>query len=143
MNARVRPSRVPSFHHALAACALLLAASCANPAQPAPALEGTQLTTASPLALTAADADRAVALQPGQEFIITLQTIGAGEYGDPQLSSPSVRFLGLAPRGPQNVQNPGGARQVFQFRAVSAGEARIVLLHNVRPSSFSLTVDVK
>jgi hypothetical protein len=140
MNARVRTSRALSFRHASAACALLLAAACTNAAQPAPAIESTQPMTTSPIALTAADADRVVSLHPGQEFSITLQTIGGGDYGDPQISSPCVRFLGLAPA---SMQNPGGPRQVFQFQAVSAGEAHIVVPHSERPSPFSLTVSVK
>ena len=144
MNARSRPSRALSFQHASAAFALLLAAACTNPAQPARAIESTQPMTTSPgIALTAADADRVISLRPGQEFSITLQTIGAGDYDDPQISSPCVRFLGLAPMSKQNVQNPGGARQVFQFQAVSAGEAHIVMRHNMRPNPFSLTGSVK
>src|SRR4051812_19101443 len=120
MNGRARPSRTLSFRHSLAVCALLLAASCAKPAQPVSAIESAQPMTTPPVALTAADAERTVDLLPGQEFSITLQTIGGGAYGDPHVSSPCVRFLGLAPA---STPNPGGPRQVFQFQAVSAGEA--------------------
>lgn len=140
MNVRVFLSRALGFRRASAACALLLVAACTNAVQPAPTIESAQPMTTSPLALTAADADHVVNVHPDQEFSITLQTIGGGAYGDPQVSSPSVRFLGLAPA---SVQNPGGPRQVFQFRAVSVGDAQIVVPHSERPNPFSLTVSVK
>ena len=45
----------------------------------------------------------------GEKIEITLQTVGPGEYGDPIVSSGSVRFLGETP---EEIQNPGGARQI-------------------------------
>src|SRR5262249_13704239 len=79
-----------------------------------------------------------VATSVGQRIEITLQTIGPGQYGQPQVTSPSVRFIGMSPTGPVN---PGGPRQLFLFEAVGPGSAVINIPHS-RGTAFTVTIDV-
>jgi hypothetical protein len=72
------------------------------------------------------DAGRTVVASVGEKIEVTLQTIGPGQYGDPALSSGSVRFLGESPAG---VPNPGGPRQLYRFEAVTSGRADITIPH--------------
>src|SRR6202007_2933027 len=67
--------------------------------------------------------------QVGQTIQITLQTIGPGQYGSPTISSAVIQFEGAAFA---KMQNPGGPKQVYRFRARSAGEARIDIPHVVQ-----------
>lgn len=62
----------------------------------------------------------------GQPIQITLQTIGPGQYVSPQISFPAIRFVGA---GSAEMQNPGGPRQIYRFRAVSEGEAHVTIPH--------------
>ncbi len=75
----------------------------------------------------------------GDEIDITLQTVGPGEYGTPQISSPVVRFLQVSEVSPPN---PGGPTQLFQFKAASSGEAVISIPHTGSNPTFKLTIDV-
>ncbi len=95
---------------------------------------------AAPIELTGADAGRPIAAQSGQRILVTLQTIGGGSYGEPTVSSPSVRYAGQAPAA---QQNPGGPRQVYQFEAVSAGAATVEVPHTGPQGSFSIEITVK
>lgn len=72
-----------------------------------------------------------VSARVGQAIQLTLQTIGPGQYGSPEISSAAIRFEGAAfPK----EQNPGGPKQVYRFRARSEGEARIKIPHVVQRS---------
>ena len=70
---------------------------------------------------------------------LTLQTIGPGEYGDPQLSSTAVSFdaKGYAP-----LPNPAGPRQIYRFRAESPGMVTLTIPHTSDPTAFTLTFHV-
>jgi hypothetical protein len=72
------------------------------------------------------DSGRSVTAAVGDTIEITLQTIGPGQYGNPSVSSPSVRFLGESAAEPAN---PGGARQLYRFEAASTGRADITIGH--------------
>ena len=67
-----------------------------------------------------------VAVATDQEVDLTLQTIGPGQYGAPTLSSSSVTFEGMSF---SPLQNPGGPRQVYRFRAVASGTSDISIPH--------------
>jgi hypothetical protein len=70
-----------------------------------------------------------------REIVITLQTIGPGQYETPQISSSSIRFKGsYFPR----EQNPGGPRQVYRFVAETVGEAK-----SERNAVYRIIVQVK
>jgi hypothetical protein len=96
--------------------------------------------TTTPVALTAADTGKTVSLKPKQELNITLQTIGGGSYGSPQISSAVVRAVA---EGQPGVQNPGGPQQVLHFQAVSAGEAEITVPHSERSDAFRVKIIVE
>src|SRR5215469_4696117 len=73
-----------------------------------------------------------VSAQIGQAILLTLQTIGPGQYGSPEISSAAIRFEGAAfPK----EQNPGGPKQVYRFRARSEGKARIKIPHVLQLAS--------
>ena len=59
-----------------------------------------------------------VSAKVGQPIVVTLQTIGGGHYGTPQVSSRAVRF-DRAMDPPPRRQNPGGLTQVDRFTAVA------------------------
>jgi len=122
-------------------CVVLLLGACSKGTQPGPVSgESTESVTTTPVALTAADTGKTVSLKPQQELSITLQTIGGGSYGAPQISSPVVRSIG---EGEPGVQNPGGPRQVLRFQAVSAGEAEITVPHSERSDPFRVKIVVQ
>jgi hypothetical protein len=73
-----------------------------------------------------------VTARTGQVIQITLQTIGPGQYGSPEISSAAIQFAGAAFA---KVQNPGGPKQIYRFRARSAGEARINIPHVIQLAS--------
>ncbi len=73
-----------------------------------------------------------VSARVGQVIQITLQTIGPGQYGSPTISSTAIQFDGVAFA---KQQNPGGPRQIYRFRARSAGEAQIKIPHVVQIAS--------
>ena len=95
------------------------------------------------ITLTNADAGRTVAVHSGQEVDVVLQTIGPGQYGTPSISSSSVTYIGTSPLLPAN---PGGPRQLYRFRAASAGAADISIpptddAFNAGAFTFSIAVD--
>jgi hypothetical protein len=104
------------------------------------ACSGTDGTEPSPIALSRGDSQTTVAAAVGQELDVTLQTVGPGEYGPPSLSSPAIRFLDVSH---PSQQNPGGPRQLFRFRAVSAGSVEVSIAHTDDDPPFSITVNVK
>ena len=87
------------------------------------------------------DNGRLLSVGSGDEIDVTLQTIGPGQYDDhPSVSSPAVVFSKVAILTPPN---PGGPRQLFQFKAVSPGQPVISIPHTVQNSRFEITVDVR
>ncbi len=92
------------------------------------------------------DAGQSVVASVGEKIEVTLQTVGPGQYGDPILSSESVKFLEESSSG---TPNPGGSRQLYRFEAVSSGQVNITIPHTgglpdgpVIPA-FTITVMVK
>jgi endonuclease YncB( thermonuclease family) len=86
-----------------------------------------------------ADSGSAVTAAQGDTLEVTLQTIGPGHYGTPEISSPSVAFVGEAP---VTRPNPGGPTQRFRFEASSTGRATITISHSVQNRVFTLMVTV-
>jgi hypothetical protein len=92
------------------------------------------------LFLNTADDRKHVSIKVGREIVITLQTIGPGQYETPQISSSSIRFKGsYFPR----EQNPGGPRQVYRFVAETVGEAKVEIPHSERNAVYRIIVQVK
>jgi len=91
------------------------------------------------VSLDNADNGRVLSVRPGDEVHVTLQTIGPGEYDLPNISTSAVVFLGVSILTPQN---PGGPRQLFQFKVVAVGHADISIPHTVQNLRFEVTLDV-
>ena len=93
--------------------------------------------------LTNADSGRTVTLGVGDRIDITLGTVGPGEYGTPEVSSPSIRFVSVEGVGPPT---PAGPRQLFHLEAAARGQATIVIPHagDYSPAShsFGITANV-
>jgi hypothetical protein len=95
------------------------------------------------IGLTNGDSGRTVVAEVGDRIEATLQTIGPGRYGTPILSANSIEFLGEFAAG---APNPGGARQLYRFEAVSAGRTDIAIPHGGDPPNgpadpgFAITV---
>ena len=88
-----------------------------------------------------ADNGRLVSAAVGDEFDVTLQTIGPGQYDErPSVSSAAVVFSKVSMLSPPN---PAGPRQLFQFRAVAAGHAVVAISHTAQNPPFEITVDVR
>jgi hypothetical protein len=87
------------------------------------------------------DNGRVLSVRLDDEIDVTLQTIGPGQYDEhPSVSSPAVAFSKVTLVMPPN---PGGPKQLFQFRAVTAGHAVISIPHTVQNPRFEITVDVR
>jgi hypothetical protein len=93
----------------------------------------------APIILSGEDAGRTISVPAGAEIDLTLQTIGPGEYGEPQLSSEAVRFLDVPYVSPPI---PAGPTQLFRFEAVSPGEATITIQGSWSKKIFIVTVEV-
>lgn len=78
----------------------------------------------------------------GQPIVITLQTIGGGNYDTQQVSSRAVRFVSAVYAHPRE-QNPGGPKQVYRFTAAAAGEAQIRIPHTGANPAVTFTIQVK
>jgi hypothetical protein len=77
----------------------------------------------------------------GQKIDLKLQTIGPGEYASPPaISSPAIRFLGVAYVGPPV---PAGPTQKFSFQAVAPGMAIIVFHHTGQNPIVEDTIEVR
>jgi hypothetical protein len=93
------------------------------------------------LSLDNGDNGRLLSAASGDEIDVTLQTIGPGAYNErPDVSSPAVVFSKVSMVTPPN---PGGPRQLFQFRAMAAGHAVISISHTGQNPRFEITVDVR
>ena len=80
------------------------------------------------LSVSPDDLNRGLLLGVGQELRIDLGNVGPGVYGSPpQISSSSVRFLGVDVIPPYG---PAGPLQEFRFKAVTPGQA---IIHFERP----------
>lgn len=92
------------------------------------------------LFLSSTDSGRRVTAVAGQLIEVTLATVGPGTYGAARMSSPAVEFennaLGVPP-------NPGGPTQIYIFRTVSQGEARIEISGSDLDRNFSVIVQVE
>ncbi len=92
------------------------------------------------LSLNWTDQGKHVTAKVGQEIIVTLQTIGPGQYETPRVSSSSVRFEGsYFPK----EQIPAGPRQVYRFVAAAVGEAKIEIPHSEGKAAYQITFQVK
>ena len=91
------------------------------------------------LSLDNGDNGRVLAVRLGDEIHVTLQTIGPGEYELPNVSSSAVAFLGVSILTPPN---PGGPRQLFQFRVAAVGHADISIAHTGQNPRFGITLEV-
>ena len=93
--------------------------------------------------LTNADDGRTITLGVGDGIDITLGTVGPGEYGTPEVFSPSIRFVSVEGAGPYT---PAGPRQLFHFEAAARGQATIVIPHvggySPASSTFGITANV-
>ena len=78
----------------------------------------------------------------GQPIVVTLQTIGGGQYSTPQISSGAIRFEGESPV-PTAKQNPGGPTQVYRFTGVAEGEARIRIPHTGSNPTVTFMIQVR
>lgn len=93
------------------------------------------------LFLTRENDGQRISAKVGQYVVVTLQTIGEGAYGTPQISSPAIRFDSarfLPPREP----NPGGPKQVYRFTATAEGEAQIRIPHTDSNPTVTFTIQV-
>jgi len=85
------------------------------------------------------NAGQTVAVARGDTVDITLQTIGPGEYGTPELSSLAIRFEKMLPT---QVILPAGPTQIYQFVAYSPGQATISISHTYQSTVFTVIVEV-
>ncbi len=90
-----------------------------------------------PVELTTKDNGRDVGLALDQEVAVTLQTIGPGQFGKPDISSAAVRFEGMTF---PTSQNPGGPTQLYRFRTVADGTAIVTIPHDGGSAPFTLTL---
>ena len=84
------------------------------------------------------DGERVMA-RVAQTIVVTLQTIGGGQYGEPKVSSSSVRFESSSFPA---MQNPGGPTQIYRFIAAEEGEAKLEIPHSGSNPPFKLTIQV-
>ncbi len=99
--------------------------------------------------VVACNADRSVSPYPGgpvtaavgQDFSLTVHTLGPGQYvSPPTISSSAVRFLSDSIVGPIT---PAGPNQQFLFRAVSVGQATITFHHTGDNPTIEAVVQVR
>jgi hypothetical protein len=80
-----------------------------------------------------------IAVYPGDEIRIALGNVGPAIFEDiPQISSTSIRFLGVDVIPPFN---PGGPTQQFRFSAQHSGQAVITFRRLLGDSVVSRVVD--
>ena len=76
--------------------------------------------------LTKADAGKTVVVPAGGSIEITLQSIGPGQYGTPQLSSDVVTFDSM---NFTSEPNPAGVKQIFSFHCLTKGSVLATIPH--------------
>ncbi len=116
------------------ACLLAVLAACARPEA------GNSTPTAAIIRLSLADSGKSIDVPVGTEIDITLQTIGPGEYGQPQISSSAVSFLDVSYVSPAV---PAGPTQLFRFISESPGIAAIRMTGTSNQKVFEITVEIK
>jgi hypothetical protein len=117
----------------------ILLACCGNPADQS--AQTPPSTTPKELSLNRTNDGQRVTAKVGQPIVVTLQTIGGGEYGTPQISSRAVRFEGSA-FAPPRERNPGGPKQVYRFTASAEGEAQVRIPHTDSNPTVTFTIRV-
>jgi hypothetical protein len=90
--------------------------------------------------LTATQSGDVISATVDQNIEVTLRTIGPGEYGSPTLWSSVVTFEEMSYVQPPD---PGGPKQLFRFKARSAGQCAIVIPHSPEGPEFSVVVVVE
>ncbi len=76
------------------------------------------------LSLHMEDNGKSFSVAEDQDVDMTTFMVGAGQYGDPGISSAAVRFDGMEfPK----AQVPGGPTQIFHFHTVASGEAVVTI----------------
>ena len=84
---------------------------------------------------------QSLTVSDGNQFSVTLQTIGPGEYSSPPtVSSGAVHFIDVAQASPVV---PAGPTQRFRFKATTRGTAIIVFQHTGNNRTVEDTVDVR
>jgi len=91
------------------------------------------------LSLNRSNDGQDISAKVGQPIVVTLQTIGGGQYDTPQISSRAIRFDSVVFAA---KQNPGGPTQVYRFTAAAKGEARIRIPHTGSNPSVTFTIQV-
>jgi hypothetical protein len=93
-----------------------------------------------PLELDRSSTGQTVTVSPGQRISIFLQTVGPGEFGEPQLSSPAVRLVTFGYSG--GPPTPAGPSQIYDLVAESPGRAELHIPHTGMDAPFQLVIDV-
>jgi hypothetical protein len=78
------------------------------------------------ISLTNDDSGRSVVVSVGDTIEVTLQTIGPGQYGDPIVSSGSIKFL---EESQAITPIPAGPTQLYRFKVVNSGQIEIAIPH--------------
>jgi hypothetical protein len=82
-----------------------------------------------------------ITVAAGQEFALTLGTLGPGLYvSPPAISSSVVHFLSDSLVGPVT---PAGPRQEFWFKAVTWGQATVTFRHTGDKPTIQAVVQVR
>jgi hypothetical protein len=96
-------------------------------------------STQQELSLNRANDGQHISAKVGQPIVVTLQTIGGGQYDNPQISSRAIRFESAVFPA---KQNPGGPTQVYRFTAVADGECQIRIPHTGSNPTVTFTIQV-
>jgi len=82
-----------------------------------------------------------ITVAAGQEFALTLGTLGPGQYASPpEISSLVVKFVSDSFVGPVT---PAGPRQEYRFKAVTWGLATITFRHTGDNPTVQAVVQVR
>ena len=85
--------------------------------------------------------DQTLSVSVGQEFSITLQTVGPGEYkSPPAVFLSAIRFLDVAFVSPSV---PAGPTQRFRFKAEARGDAIVRFQHSGDNPMVTYAVEVR
>ena len=98
-------------------------------------------TTQKEVSLNRGNDGQKISVKVGQPIVVTLQTIGGGHYGTPEVSSRAVRFE-CTMYAPPEQRNPGGPTQIYRFTAVAKGEAQIRIPHTDSKPTITFTIQV-
>lgn len=118
----------------LALVGALVACTAGNPTT---ATGSPAVVTGSTISLSLANAGQTIKVPVGSEVDITLQTVGPGQYANPQVSSTAVRFLGMSLVTPVV---PAGPTQLFRFEATAPGQSVITIQGPANNPAFEVTL---